>query len=65
MYLTPAVTALMAWVLFGDRISSWMGLGMFVTAIGVASMSRGPFQSPHAGDPHGSAGNQAASGEDR
>lgn len=64
MYLTPAVTALMAWVLFGDRISSLMGLGMFVTAIGVASMSRGRSPSPLAGNHSVSDGNQAASGED-
>ena len=39
MYLTPPVTAIMAWVLFDERISPAMGLGMLVTAIGVASMS--------------------------
>jgi drug/metabolite transporter (DMT)-like permease len=41
MYLTPAVTALLAWVLFGEAISGLMGVGMVVTALGVASMSRG------------------------
>jgi len=44
MYLTPAVTAVMAWVLFDERISPLMGMGMLVTAIGVASMSLTSFR---------------------
>lgn len=40
MYLTPAVTAIMAWVLFDEHISVIMLTGMVVTAIGVASMMR-------------------------
>ncbi len=45
MYLTPAVTAVLAWGLFDEPISPLMGAGMLVTAIGVASMSRGLFGS--------------------
>lgn len=40
MYLTPAVTAVMAWILFGENLSLIMVLGMAVTAAGVASMLR-------------------------
>ncbi|MBA2468723.1 MAG: DMT family transporter [Chloroflexia bacterium] len=40
MYLTPAVTAIMAWLLFDENLSLIMGLGMLVTAAGVASMLR-------------------------
>lgn len=36
MYLTPAVTALMARVLFGERITPVMVAGMIATALGVA-----------------------------
>lgn len=36
MYLTPAVTALMAWVLFDERITPVMVAGMIATALGVA-----------------------------
>lgn len=50
MYLTPAVTALMAWMLFSERISLLMGLGMLLTTTGVASMSRGPFRIRQAWD---------------
>jgi drug/metabolite transporter (DMT)-like permease len=42
MYLTPAVTAIMARVLFGEHVSAIMVIGMVVTAIGVASMVRPP-----------------------
>lgn len=42
MYLTPGVTAIMAWLLFGERISWVMALGMAVTAGGVAMMVRPP-----------------------
>ncbi|MDQ3654266.1 MAG: DMT family transporter [Chloroflexota bacterium] len=40
MYLTPAVTAVMAWILFGENLSAIMMFGMAVTAAGVASMLR-------------------------
>jgi len=36
MYLTPAATALMAWVLFDERITPVMVAGMIATALGVA-----------------------------
>jgi drug/metabolite transporter (DMT)-like permease len=40
-FLTPAVTALMAFALFGEQLS-WFGvLGLFVTAAGVALVMRG------------------------
>ena len=42
MYLTPAVTAIMAWLLFGERITWVMALGMAVTAGGVSMMVRPP-----------------------
>lgn len=42
MYTTPAMTALMAWALFGERISPLTGTGMLVTAFSVAWMSRRP-----------------------
>ncbi len=40
MYLTPAVTAVMAWLLFGEDVSLAMAAGMAVTAAGVAIMFR-------------------------
>jgi len=42
MYLTPGVTAVMAWILFDERISAIMAAGMAVTAVGVAVMARPP-----------------------
>jgi drug/metabolite transporter (DMT)-like permease len=36
MYLTPATTALMAWLLFGEPLTPLMILGMAVSAVGVA-----------------------------
>lgn len=45
MYLTPAMTAIMAWILFGERLSFVMAVGMAVTAAGVATMLRSaPFR---------------------
>lgn len=38
MYLTPAVTAVMAWMLFDERLSLVMLVGMGLTAAGVVSM---------------------------
>jgi drug/metabolite transporter (DMT)-like permease len=40
MYLTPGVTAIMAWILFDENLSPIMAVGMLVTAAGVASMLR-------------------------
>ena len=40
MYLTPAVTAVMARILFGERLSAIMVLGIGLTALGVAIMVR-------------------------
>jgi drug/metabolite transporter (DMT)-like permease len=44
MYLTPGVTAIMAWLLFGERVSWVMALGIAVTAGGVSLMVRPPRQ---------------------
>ncbi|HYJ12438.1 MAG TPA: DMT family transporter [Thermomicrobiales bacterium] len=40
MYLTPGVTAVMAWLLFGEEITVWMLAGICLTAVGVATMLR-------------------------
>ncbi len=40
MYLTPGVTAVMAWILFGETITVWMLAGICLTATGVATMLR-------------------------
>jgi drug/metabolite transporter (DMT)-like permease len=42
MYLTPAVTAIMAWILFDEALTAIMLAGMALTAVGVASMMRTP-----------------------
>jgi drug/metabolite transporter (DMT)-like permease len=42
MYLVPAVTALMAWAMFGERLSAVAVLGMVVTIAGVALVVRRP-----------------------
>jgi drug/metabolite transporter (DMT)-like permease len=42
MYLTPAVTAVMAWILFDEVLTAIMLAGMALTAVGVASMMRTP-----------------------
>ncbi len=47
MYLTPAVTAIMAWLLFDERITVVMAIGMPVTALGVALMVRSPVTVVH------------------
>jgi drug/metabolite transporter (DMT)-like permease len=36
MYLTPPATALMAWLLFGERLGLVAWLGVLVTVAGVA-----------------------------
>jgi drug/metabolite transporter (DMT)-like permease len=40
MYLVPAVTALMAWLMFDERLSALAWLGMLVTIAGVALVVR-------------------------
>jgi drug/metabolite transporter (DMT)-like permease len=40
-YLTPPVTALMAWAIFGDRLDTWSLVGMAVCAAGVILVNRG------------------------
>jgi drug/metabolite transporter (DMT)-like permease len=40
MYLTPPVTALMAWVLFGESLSIAGAIGILLTATGVAFVVR-------------------------
>jgi drug/metabolite transporter (DMT)-like permease len=40
MYLVPAVTALMAWAMFGERLGGPALLGMLVTIVGVALVVR-------------------------
>jgi len=40
-YLTPPVTALMAWAIFGDRLDAWSLIGMAVCAGGVILVNRG------------------------
>jgi len=42
MYLVPAVTALMAWAMFGERLGGAALLGMLVTIAGVALVVRRP-----------------------
>jgi len=42
MYLTPAVTAVMARILFGEQLSAIMVLGIGLTALAVAIMVRAP-----------------------
>jgi drug/metabolite transporter (DMT)-like permease len=36
MYLTPGVTAVMAWMLFGEALTAVMILGLVISAVGVA-----------------------------
>lgn len=42
MYLTPPTTAVMAWMLFGERFSPVAAAGMAVAAVGVALVIRRP-----------------------
>ncbi|WP_342052785.1 MULTISPECIES: DMT family transporter [unclassified Cupriavidus] len=42
MYLTPPTTAVMAWLLFGERFSPVAAAGMAVAALGVAFVIRRP-----------------------
>ncbi len=40
MYLTPAVTALLAWLIFGERLGALAWAGVLVTMVGVALVVR-------------------------
>ena len=40
MYLVPPVTALMAWVLFGEPVTGLIAAGMLLTAVGVSLVVR-------------------------
>jgi drug/metabolite transporter (DMT)-like permease len=40
MYLTPAVTALLAWLIFGERLGGVAWAGVVVTMAGVALVLR-------------------------
>jgi drug/metabolite transporter (DMT)-like permease len=42
MYLVPPVTALIAWILFGEPITLTTVLGTLLTALGVALVVRQP-----------------------
>jgi drug/metabolite transporter (DMT)-like permease len=44
MYLVPPCTAALAWLLFGEALTWSMGLGMLLTATGVALVLRAPPQ---------------------
>jgi drug/metabolite transporter (DMT)-like permease len=45
-YLVPAVTALMAYVLFGEKLDHVSVLGMVVCAVGVVLANRGAARRP-------------------
>jgi drug/metabolite transporter (DMT)-like permease len=42
MYLVPPCTAVLAWALFGETLSAWMGGGLVLTAVGVWLVVRQP-----------------------
>ncbi len=42
LYLVPPTTAAMAWLLFGERITTWVVLGTALTAAGVGIVIRKP-----------------------
>ncbi|QEI09340.1 DMT family transporter [Pigmentiphaga aceris] len=42
MYLTPATTAILAWLLFDEPLTPLMVTGMIITALGVASVAGRP-----------------------
>jgi drug/metabolite transporter (DMT)-like permease len=44
-YLTPAVTAVMAWLLFGETLGATAMVGMAVAVAGVALVNRGNLKS--------------------
>lgn len=39
-YLTPSVTALLAWAIFGEPVTAWMALGIGLTTVGVYLAAR-------------------------
>lgn len=49
-YLVPAVTALMAYLLFGEKLDALSMVGMAVCAIGVVLVNRGATLKPSAGN---------------
>ena len=49
-YLVPAVTALMAYVLFGEKLDALSIAGMVVCALGVVLVNRGARVTPAAGN---------------
>jgi drug/metabolite transporter (DMT)-like permease len=49
-YLVPAVTALMAYVLFGEKLDALSVAGMVVCAVGVVLVNRGARMTPMAGN---------------
>ncbi|HTQ81644.1 MAG TPA: DMT family transporter [Pseudolabrys sp.] len=49
-YLVPAVTALMAYVLFGEKLDVLSIAGMLICAVGVVLVSRGTLARPAAGN---------------
>jgi drug/metabolite transporter (DMT)-like permease len=49
-YLVPAVTALMAYILFGERLDALSVAGMLVCAVGVVLVNRGARVKPMAGN---------------
>jgi len=55
-YLVPAVTALMAYLLFGEKLDALSIVGMGVCAAGVVLASRGTFARPAAGNVGASVG---------
>ena len=55
-YLVPAVTALMAYVLFGEKLDALSIVGMGVCAVGVVLASRGTLARPAAGNVGASVG---------
>ena len=44
LYLVPPCTAVMAWLLFGERITAFTIAGMALTAVGVSLVVRSPSQ---------------------
>jgi drug/metabolite transporter (DMT)-like permease len=49
-YLVPAVTALMAYILFGEKLDALSIVGMVVCAVGVVLVNRGARMTPMAGN---------------
>ena len=49
-YLVPAVTALMAYILFGEKLDALSIVGMVICAVGVVLVNRGARVAPAAGN---------------